>query len=164
MGDIDAFYQSVATISFALLGLWWVVLELKAGELQRDARRRRHAYGVMLFFLLPGVMSLLSSVNSAHSALWRLAFGVTALAGLVEIGLYLSTGGRRAAGAFALRLGGAALYVLILAFAIRPELVADVGIDMSVREVEGVLVSLLVVIGVNLAWFGITESDETAGV
>ena len=64
MNDIDAFYQSVATVSFTLLGLWWVVLQLKFKEGRGDARRRRHAYGVALFFLLPGVMSMVSSVNS----------------------------------------------------------------------------------------------------
>ena len=164
MNDVDAFYQSVATVSFTLLGLWWVVLELKSRDLQLDGRRRRHAYGVALFFLLPGVMSMVSSVNSDHAALWRLAFGVTAAAGIAEVVLYLTTGGRRAPGAFALRIFGVVLYVLIAAFAVRPGLVGDLGIELSPREVEAVLVALLVVVGVNLAWFGITESSKTAGV
>jgi hypothetical protein len=164
VNDIDAFYQTVATVSFTLLGLWWVVLEVKARDLQTDARRRRNAYGVALFFLLPGVMSLISSVNSEHSALWRLAFGVTAAAGIVEVALYMSTGGRRALGPLVLRICGVALYAFIAAFAIRPELVGDLGIDLAPREVEAILVALLVVVGVNLAWFGITESTETAGV
>ncbi|MDT7570477.1 MAG: hypothetical protein QOE05_651 [Actinomycetota bacterium] len=162
--EIDSFYQSVATVSFTLLGLWWVVVQLKLGAGAGDPRRRRHAYGVALFFLLPGVMSMVSSVNSDHAALWRLAFGVTAVAGLVEIALYLSTAGARAAGPLLLRVGGAVLYVVILAFAIRPELVGDLGLELAAREVEAVLVALLVVVGVNLAWFGLTESGETAGV
>jgi hypothetical protein len=27
--EIDSFYQSVATVSFTLLGLWWVVVALR---------------------------------------------------------------------------------------------------------------------------------------
>jgi hypothetical protein len=162
--DIDAFYQSVSTVSFTLLGLWWVVVQLKFKAGIGDPRRRRHAYGVALFFLLPGVMSMVSSVNSDHATLWRVAFGVTALLGLVEVGLYLSTEGQRVLAPFVLRLCGIALYVVIALFALRPELTTDLGIELEPREVEAVLVALLVVVGANLAWFGMTESSETAGV
>ena len=27
--DIDRFYQAASTVSFTLLGLWWVVVQLK---------------------------------------------------------------------------------------------------------------------------------------
>jgi hypothetical protein len=162
--DIDAFYQSVSGVSFTLLGLWWVVVQLKFKEGLGDARRRRHAYGIALFFLLPGVMSMVSSVNSDHTTLWRVAFGVTALAGLFEVALYLSTEGRRALGPFVLRLFAVVLYVFIAGFALRPELTLDLGIELEPREVEAVLVALLVVVGANLAWFGMTEPAETAGV
>jgi hypothetical protein len=164
VNDIDAFYQSVATISFTLLGLWWVVVQLKFKEGIGDARRRRHAYGIALFFLLPGVMSMISAVNSSHSTLWRLAFGVTAILGLLEVVLYLSTGGQRALGPLLLRVLGVILYVCIAAFAVRPELTADLGIELTPREVEAVFIALLVVIGAHLAWFGMTETSETAGV
>src|SRR3712207_327107 len=148
--DIDRFYQSVSTVSFTLLGLWWVVVQLKFKEGAGDARRRRHAYGIALFFLLPGVMSMVSSVNSDNSALWRLAFGVTALLGITEVLLYLRTGGQRAAGPLALRVFAIGLYVLIALFAVRPELTDDVGVTLEPREVEAVLVALLVVVGANL--------------
>jgi hypothetical protein len=162
--DIDAFYQSVATVSFTLLGLWWVVVQLKFKEGIGDARRRRHAYGIALFFLLPGVMSMVSSVNSDHSTLWRVAFGVTALLGLLEVGLYLATEGERALGPLVLRVFAIGLYLFIAAFALRPELTTDLGVELAPREVEAILVALLVVVGANLAWFGMTESGETAGV
>src|SRR5687767_5566049 len=109
MQDIDAFYQSVSGVSFTLLGLWWVVVQLKFKDGTGEVRRRRHAYGIALFFLLPGVMSMVSSVNSDHSALWRVAFGVTALLGLLEVVLYLSTGGERALAPLLLRVFGIVL-------------------------------------------------------
>ena len=162
--DIDAFYQSVATVSFTLLGLWWIVVQLKFREGRGDAARRRHAYGIASFFLLPGVMSMVSSVNSNHSALWRIAFGVTAVLGAIEVVLYLRTGGERSRGPLLVRIAGLGLYVVIALFALRPELAADLGLEIAPREVEAILVALLVVVGANLAWFGLTESEETAGV
>jgi hypothetical protein len=161
--DIDRFYETASTVSFTLLGLWWVVLELKSESLWSDPRRRRHAYGIALFFLLPGVMGMLSAINSDLSALWRLAFGVTAALGLLEIALYRFSGDVYTRGAVALRIFGFVLYVLIAAFAIRPELASDLGLGMEPREVEAIFLGLLIVVGVNLAWFGLTESSETAG-
>ncbi len=161
--DIDRFYQAVSTVSFTLLGLWWVVVQLKYKGEEGDPRRQRHAYAVALFFLLPGVMGMLSSINSDLSALWRLAFGVTAALGLLEIALYRFSGDVYTRGAVALRIFGFVLYVLIAAFAIRPELASDLGLGMEPREVEAIFLGLLIVVGVNLAWFGVTESGETAG-
>ena len=160
---IDEFYRAVSTVSFTLLGLWWVVLQLKFREGSGDARRRRHAYGVALFFLLPGVMSLLSSVNSSHSALWRIAFGVTAAIGVVEVVLYFTSGGRKAPAPTFVRACGMVLYALIALVALRPAITDDAGLDLDPREVEAVLVGLLVVVGVHVAWFGLTDAEESAG-
>jgi hypothetical protein len=160
---IDDFYRAVSTVSFTLLGLWWVVLQMKFREGAGEARRRRHAYGVALFFLLPGAMSLLSSVNSDHSALWRVAFGITALGGMLEVALYFASGGRRTLGPALLRVAGVVLYVAIALVALRPALTDDLGLELEPREVEAILVGLLVVVGAHLAWFGLTEPEETAG-
>jgi hypothetical protein len=160
---IDDFYRSISTVSFTLLGLWWVVLQLKFKEGAGDARRRRHAYGVALFFLLPGVMSLMSSVNSNHSALWRVAFGVTAAIGIVEVALYMTSGGKRTTAPTLVRLAGVVLYVLIALVALRPELSTDAGVELDPREVEAILVAGVVIVGVHLAWFGLTEPEATAG-
>lgn len=158
--DIDRFYQSVTQVSFTLLGLWWVVVQMKFRGGAGDPRRRRHAYGVATFFLLPAVMSMISGVNSDHSTLWRVAFGSMALLGIAEIVLFLRSGGDRAAGPVALRAAGLVLYLLIAALALRPALATDLDLGMQPREVEAVLVALVVVVGANLAWFGLTEPDE----
>lgn len=160
---IDEFYKTVASISFTLLGLWWVVIQLKFKEGEGDPRRRRHAYGTALYFLLPGVMTMLSAINSDLSLLWRLAFGLMALMGVLEIVLYLSSGGVRTAGPMALRAGAAVVYGLIALFALSPPLAVQLGLGMTAREVEAVLIGLLIVVGVHLAWFGLTEGPETAG-
>ena len=160
---IDDFYKTVASVSFTLLGLWWVVVQLKFKEGAGDARRRRHAYGVALYFLLPGVMTMLSSVNSDLSLLWRLAFGLTALLGIAEVVLFMTSGGTRSRGPLMLRGFAVVLYALIALFALRPTLAGDLGLGMAPREVESVLVGLLIVVGVHLAWFGLTEAEAEAG-
>ena len=159
---LDDFYKETAHICFTLLGLWWIVVQLKFGQGAGEPERRRHAYGVLLFFLLPGTMALVSAVNSEISALWRLAFGVAAALGVIEVFLYFGGAGIKSAGATALRWVALAVYGLIVLFAIRPKLAIDLGLGMAPREVEAVLVGLLVVIGVHMAWFGLTEPPERA--
>jgi hypothetical protein len=163
VADFDRFYQSISTVSFTLLGLWWVVCQLKYKGDEGDRRRQRHAYAIALYFLLPGIMAMLASVNSDLSTLWRVAFGAIAVLGFTEIVLYRLSGDVFSRGPIVLRGFSSVLYALIAAFAIRPELATDLGLGMQPREVEGILLGLLIAVGVNLAWFGLTETGETAG-
>jgi hypothetical protein len=161
--SLDDFYRSVATVSFTLLGLWWLVVHGRYQRGEGARRQRRHAYGIVLFFLLPGVMSLISSINAELSTLWRVAFGVCAAIGVVEFALYLRTGGDRTLAAVALRICGTTLYAFIAVVAIDPTLVAEAGLQLTPQEVESVLLGLLILVGANLAWLGLTESVEAAG-
>ena len=63
----------------------------------------------------------------------------------------------------ALRVAGLVVYVLIVAFAIRPELADDLSLGLDPREAEAVLLGLLLLVGANLAWLGLIEPSETAG-
>jgi hypothetical protein len=161
--DIASFYRAVTTASFTLLGLWWVVVQLRyaRGEGERD--KRRHAYGVALFFLLPGLGSLASSLNGDLSAVWRVAFGLCAVLGIAEAVAYLRTAGTRSAGALALRGCGFVLYALMGAVAVRPELSTDLNLGLAPREVEAILLTLILLVGAHLAWLGLTEPAEAAG-
>lgn len=159
--DIDAFYQAIATISFVLLGLWWLVAQVKYEEWRGDPARRRHAYGISLYFLLPGMMALAASVNSDVNLLWRVAFGITGVLGTMEVLLYLRSGPLRTAPQLALRLVGSIVYLSIVVLAIKPTLAMGTG--LKPREVEGLLLTVLLFIGANIAWFGLMETGETAG-
>ena len=57
---LDSFYSTAAQLSFVLLGLWWVVVQFKFDRWRHDPARRRMAYDISSFFLLPGLMSLTS--------------------------------------------------------------------------------------------------------
>jgi hypothetical protein len=109
------------------------------------------------------MMAMAASVNSDIPLLWRIAFGVTGLVGALEVVLYLRTGPLRTPGQLALRLCGSAVYLLIVVFAIKPKLAMELGIGLKPREVEGLLLTLLLFLGANIAWFGLLETSETAG-
>jgi hypothetical protein len=160
---IDGFYLTFAQIAFALLGLWWVVVQLKYSAGAGGARRRRHAYGVALFFLIPGVMSLLSAINSDIGLLWRLAFGISGAVGLIEVLLYLASEGARTRAGTLLRLLGVVVYALIILVAAWPGLTTRLDFTLTAREVEAILLGFILVLGVNVAWLSLTESEETAG-
>src|SRR3954470_5634572 len=97
------FYRALGSLSFMLVGLWWVVIQLRFKDGQGDAAGRRHAYNVLLFFLAPGSMSVLSAIDPEAGGLWRIVFAITALLGLSEIALYFSAGRLRTGAADLLR-------------------------------------------------------------
>ena len=158
---IFEFYKTISGISFALLGLWWVALELRYKDWEESPSARRHAYGVMLFFLLPGLMSLFALIDGAGTW-WRVVFSLTALLGLAEIALYYANPHDQRRTADFLRVAGLAVYVLVLVFAIRPLIARDLGLGLSGLQVEAVLTGALIVIGVHLAFLAMTEHQLAA--
>jgi hypothetical protein len=119
------FYVAFATVCFTLLGLWIIVVQTRHGEWRHSAIHRRRAYGVALHFSLPGLMSLLSLVDPASTALWRICFAIVAAGGVLA---------------------------LIALVAVAPGMVADLGVLARPLRVEAVLLTILVFLGVNVAW------------
>ena len=156
---LDTFYSTSAQVCFTLLGLWWVVVEFKHQDWMANAQRRRVAYDISLYFLLPGIMSLISLLSDDANAkfLWRLAFGVTGFLGLVEVVFMLVASRARvdAPGVKGLALGRwfvLVLYAVITLIALFPETVGRLGLGLRPIEVKALLMSLLVFLGVNFAW------------
>jgi hypothetical protein len=95
-------------------------------------------------------MSLLSLVDPASTALWRISFAIVAAGGAVALALVR--------GPAPTRLGAAAyvaavvLYLLIALVAVAPGMVADLGVLALPLRVEAVLLTILVFLGVNVAW------------
>lgn len=158
--DLVAFYGVVSGLSFTLLGLWWVVAQ-RHKDWFFVPRRRRMAYVVSLHFMLPGSMSLLSLVDTQSSVLWRIVFTFAGLAGIAGA-LLVSDAIRTEFGRG--RLGAALLwvalpvYALIVLVAIAPDVSSTVNLDP--RQVEGVLMALVVLLGINAAWFLTMEPTE----
>jgi hypothetical protein len=144
------FYVAFATVCFTLLGLWIIVVQTRHGEWRQSAVHRRRAYGVALHFSLPGLMSLLSLIDPASTMLWRVSFAIVAAGGALALALVR--------GPAPTGLGAAAyvvavvLYVLIALVAVAPSVVADIGVLVRPLRVEAVLLTMLVFLGVNVAW------------
>jgi hypothetical protein len=144
------FYVAFATVCFTLLGLWIIVVQTRHAEWRHSALHRRRAYGIALHFSLPGLMSLLSLIDPASTTLWRISFAIVAAGGVIALALVR--------GPAPTGLGAAAdvaavvLYVLIALVAVVPGLVADIGVLARPLRVEAVLLTILVFLGVNVAW------------
>jgi hypothetical protein len=144
------FYVAFATVCFTLLGLWIIVVQTRHGEWRHSAIHRRRAYGVALHFSLPGLMSLLSLVDPASTALWRISFAIVAAGGAVALALVRGPAPTRLGAGADLGAGGQVLLIALVAVA--PGMVADLGVLALPLRVEAVLLTILVFLGVNVAW------------
>ncbi len=154
---LQTFYQTVAQLSFTLLGLWWIVLQTKYSEWIGSHRRRRMASGISLYFLLPGSMSLFALLAVSNRVIWQVAFTIAGIAGLaVVMAFRLGVSGSTDDGlgrAWVWRAAQLLTYLLYAAIAL-VALFADAinAQGITPLTVEGTLVSLLVVLGLTLAW------------
>jgi hypothetical protein len=163
---LTSFYSSAASVSFALLGLWWVALQFRYRDWIHDRGRRRRAYSVSMFFLLPGIMSLTSLLADRLASLWQVGFTIAGSIGIVESVGSFRLGramGGPAALRDALRVASVALYGLVVALAVRPQLAMDLGIDLTGREVEAVILAVLIFLGVNMVWLMFFEEPFERG-
>lgn len=161
---LTAFYQTAAQLCFTLLGLWWLVLQTKYGEWIGDRSRRRQATSISFYFLLPGAMSLIALLGANIPLLWRTTFAIAC--GLGALATNPLWNRRRVQGAVT-RLGvedwiaviarwvGVALFVAIFIISVAPQLATT--LVFVPLFASGVGLSLLVVLGVSLAWLFFIE-------
>ncbi len=157
---MDAFYQTVTSFCFTLLGLWWAVIQFRYDAWMLNPARRRLAHLIHLSFLLPGVMSLGAMLTGDQPLIWRSVFVLVSLFGLAA-GIYALVGGPRQAmpgGSFLLGQSCAAcIYALMLVFALFPGLLQALGWSLLPLQLEGLFLCLLVTVGVNIAWAALTS-------
>lgn len=149
------FYATTAQASFTVLSVWWVILGLFQQQWLRDARQRLAVYDISLYFLLPGMMSLVSLLAVEVPEFWRVAFAAAGIVGAVESAVLPIR--RRPHGSSRALLHVAdwlsfGLYALIALVAIWPDSVAKAGIGLLPLEVEGSLIAGLLVLGFTLIW------------
>jgi hypothetical protein len=149
------FYLSFSAVCFTLLGLWLIVVQTRHAEWRGSALARRRAYGVALHFSLPGLMSLLALVNPDSSILWRTSFAIVAIGGAVV--LIVLRGAAVGKVGLTVYILAIALYAVIGLLAIAPRIVGNLGLDTTSVRVEAVLLTILVFIGVNVAWLLLFE-------
>ena len=156
---ITDFYISFSATCFTLLGLWLVVVQQRYRVWARDPALRRRSYGVSLHFSLPGIMTLVALVDPESPALWRTSYAIVALGGVIVFAAVRAavpdTVGKAA------YLAGIVLYAVVGVVAIVPHLLRDIGITAAPVRVEAVLLSVLVFLGVNVAWLLLFEAVTT---
>ncbi|MGH3474351.1 MAG: hypothetical protein ACRDOT_05485 [Aeromicrobium sp.] len=160
-----AFYGVVAAANLTLLGLWWVAVKDRTNLVgHKDAASRRAAYLVSLQFAIPATVALLAQVSPDERAIWRLAFGTAGVVGAIGIALLAQqiwTGTVARFSPIVFAVVGIPIYVLVAVVAFAPTVVADVGLTLQPIEVEGMLFSALLFLGVQEAWVvSMTPSEE----
>ena len=157
--DTNAFYATASGLCFTLLGFWWVVVQFRHDDLTADGPRRRLAFVVSLHFVIPGIMSLASLLAGDNGLLWRIAFGGAGLLGLAAVVIAGRAGVPGATGTLALvqRLEWvvAPLYLVLTLVAIAPEIARSIG--LAPLQVEGYVLTTIVLLGILFAWALFTE-------
>ena len=145
-------YETVAQVSFTVLGLWLVVVEVMR---TRDTTLFDWglAHAVSLQLALLGTSSLLSQIDPDNAEVWRYAYG---FGGLLTAALVYGRGIRGRPDLRSVTAGTAVgLVVLNLAtavVAVTPNRVlADLGSSLTAFEMEALLVSVLVLLAMTLA-------------
>ena len=166
ISQLTDFYQAFSAACFALLALWLVVVQIRIEEWQQDPVRQRRAYGVALFFALPGMMGMLALVDTSTPTFWRASFEIVAFSGaliLVAVRGFPVPVERGRSGfrgfpvadrlSLAAYVAAIGLYISIGALAISRGLRAD-----------AVLLTILVFLGFNVAWLLLFGDRPTSPV
>ena len=141
------FYISFSATCFVILSLWLVVVQMRYDDWKDDPNSVWRAYGVGLYFSLPGIMTLISLVDPNNPYLWRTAYAIVGLGGVGVLGVvYKATRHRAVAIAY---LGAIVLYGAVAIIAIFPH---PLGIAKVANRVDAVLLCVVVFLGVNVAW------------
>ena len=160
--DVSAFYGTVSGLSFTLLGLWWVACQGRSEWLGRSGGGPM-AYVVSLHFLLPGAMSLLAMVAPDEPLIWRGVFataGALGTVGVVLIGRQMRLVTRAARQARVLTWVGVPVYALIVAVALVPQSLEQIGLRLAPLQVEAIMLSALIILGAQAAWLLTFPPDE----
>jgi hypothetical protein len=148
---MDAFYEILSGICFALTGLWWTVVEGRKDWLA-NPELRGLAGGVYASFLIPGVMALGAQIGGENKLVWRTVFAIAALLGMFFTTRLAARTGKTGSLGFFTRSRWLVflLYVFVLILGVDPALAAPTG--LTPIQVEAFLVSFIVLTGHGLAW------------
>lgn len=156
MDPSTTFYQTLTSVSFTLLGLWFAVMQFSHGGWRSDPERHRATLHVALHFFLPGVLGLGSLLGGtgANGLVWRVTFVVGGVVGLFEAIVFLS-GARPALGLGSrlLRVLSPVLWALVVIAAFLPTLTPSI----TSLQVEGVAVALIFICGLCYVWLAFAE-------
>ena len=150
--DITDFYETVAQVTFTVLGLWLVAAEVMR---TRDTKvvdwRLAHAVSLQLGLL--GTTSLLSQIDPENTEVWRYAYGIGGLLAAALVYGRAIRGRTDTTSVMGLTaIGLVAVNVATAVVAVTPNTtLTELGSALTALEIEALLVSLLVLLAMNLA-------------
>jgi hypothetical protein len=151
---MGSFYTALAQICFALLGLWWVVVQTRRETWIGTRARRVAAYSASTNFVAVGLLALVASMESDVTSIWRagsIAGGVLGGAS-VAVALVSAEFRQRQVVEEVLILVGFVLVVLIGAFRLR-------AFGLSPLETNAVVNVVIVGLATQVAWQFLVEAD-----
>src|SRR5436309_11976076 len=148
---LNEFYAAFAPLSFTVYGLWLIVVQTRHSDWRRSPAHRRRAYAVSLHFALPGLMSLLALVDPTNTDVWRVSFALSGAAGAIILSYIQFSPIPTPTGRLwqVESIVSILLYALVVVVALAPDTAKDLGAPI---RVEAVLLSLIVFLGINVAW------------
>lgn len=150
---VEQFYSAAAAACFTLLGLWWVVVDSAHRSWQVRPDWQRMSYHVSLYFLLPGVMSLIALVGDG-TVLWGSCFAVMgAVGGGTAARMLASSLPGGSPHVRATLCGAAALYLGVAGIGVAAIVIPPWAWSMAPLRIAAVLLAILLGLGVNLAWW-----------
>lgn len=157
----ETFYATFAGLSFTLLGLWWVVVQFKYQQWMADPRKRQMAYTISLYYILPGIMSVISLLSAEAKFLWRGAFAIAGAIGAFEaVRMALLPMKPGSLGVLLGRWFAVVLYAFVVIVALFPELIQTLGLPLKAIETEGLMLSIILFLGVNFTWQMFVEAES----
>lgn len=153
---LTEFYTAFSATCFVILSLWLVIVQMRYDDWKDDPNSVLGAYGVGLYFSLPGIMTLISLVDPSNSYLWRTSYAFVALTGAGRLGLVSRTTRDRGV-AIAYRCA-IVLYGVVAIIAIFANLLDIVKVA---NRVDAVLLCVIVFLGVNVTWLLLFSAPAT---
>lgn len=145
---LTTYYTAFSPSCFSLLGLWLLIIGINAGTWLNSGRlRQQQVYAVAQFFAAPGAMSLLALINPYSSIVWRVVFSLISLIGVGCVALFGPVHHEHShdfldISDHVVYWGTLTLYLAIAALAMTPA---------SILEYEGVLLTVLMLVGIHVA-------------
>ena len=155
-----AFYQTLTSVSFTLLTIWFAVMQFSHGGWRTDGDRHRATLHIALHFFLPGMLGL-SSLLSAPAdggVIWRAAFVLAGAIGAAEAVQFLvAPEGPDGSVQRALRALDPLLYLALVAAAFVPAKATT----LTPLQIGGMINGALFLSGLCSVWLAFAERPST---
>ena len=152
--DLSAFFGVVSTVDFALLGLWWVTVQARPDLRSKRLKTGKAAYLVSLEFVIPGTASLAAQVAPDDQIIWRIAFALLGVTGIVAIvGLFPAMVRAGETGVASLLVFTTVpCYAVIVLLAAWPKVMSELHSTLGALQVEALVFCVAVFLSAQTAW------------